>query len=208
MYRFNLISPNEVDNRIEIVKDVGKCVAYSDDAIYYSNSNQQLIKTNHEGGEVKDLGIRAVSFDISNGNIYYSNIDDSGCIYLFNELTKIDTKVSSVENTYCINYHTGMIYFKVDNDVSSSLLYSIVPFVDKAVTRVYSWEGSDDDWGFELSEDVSRQFGRNNRRVFNISNGKIYNEGYTWKIVDFPLAGINVHTVIGYLSYRVSKLFE
>lgn len=42
----------------------------------------------------------------------------------------------------------------------------------------------------------------------NHEGGEVKDLGIRATPFDISLAGINVHTAIGYLSYRVSKLFE
>ncbi len=204
LYRFD-INKKEVGDRKELVSDIGSCVAYTDDCIYYTNTGNELFKSDLEGDKEESLGIRTASFDISNGNIYFSNEDDSRRIYIYNELSGFTSLLSDKENTYCLNFYNGMVYFKVDDDMDNGLLYSVVPLVNVVVTRVYSWEGQDDEIGVGLSSDIVNNFGRTDRRMFNILNGKIYNEAYLWIISEYPVAGINKNVIMGVLGYKISQ---
>ncbi|MCR5598195.1 MAG: DUF5050 domain-containing protein [Lachnospiraceae bacterium] len=204
LYAFELLPPSEVGDKIELFNDVGECVAYTDDYIYYTDSNGDLYKTDLDGENKQSLGINTGSFDISNGCIYYSDNNDGGRIYLYNELTGISTKMSDVESTYCINLNKGMIYYKVGDDISEGLVYSLVPFIDEPITRIYSWEGDDDEIGVEVPSDLVTDFGRSNQRLYNVANGKIYNEGYLWILSEYPLAGINKNAILGLIGYKLS----
>lgn len=207
LYRLELSNGSSIGEKVQIISNIGECAVYDDDIILFSDTSGEVYKTDLDGTEKTDLSINSNSFDISNGNLYFSNNNDARTLYVYNIITGISTKLGSTENTYCINVNGGMVYFKIDDGKSSSLVYSIVPFVDKAIPRVYSWKGSDKDWDAS-NEDDDVASGRDLRRVYNISNGKIYNEGYTWILTEYPLAGVSRKGIFGYVCYKVSEIFN
>jgi len=207
LYRLELPNGSSIGEKVQIVSNVGECAVYDDDIILFSDTSGEVYKTDFDGAAKTDLSINSNSFDISNGNLYFSNNNDARTLYVYNIMTKISTKLGSTENIYCINVNSGLVYFKIDDGKSSSLVYSIVPFIDKAIPRVYSWKGPDDDWGY-INEDDDVDSGRDSRRVYNISDGKIYNEGYTWILTEYPLVGVSVKGIFGYLCYKVSDIFN
>ena len=56
----------------------------------------------------------------------------------------------------------------------------------------------------EVPSDLVTDFGRSNQRLYNVANGKIYNEGYLWILSEYPLAGINKNAILGLLGYKLS----
>ena len=205
--RLELLEGSRVGEKKRIVPDVGECVVYDDDMILFADKTGEVYKTDIDGIEKIDLGINSDSFDLSNGNLYFSNNIDNRTLYIYNIMTGISTKLGTTENTYCINVNNGLVYFKIDDGKSSSLVYSIVPFVDTAIPRVYSWKGTDEFWGVS-NIDIVVASGRDGRRVYNISDGKIYNEGYMWTLTEYPLAGISGKSIIGFISYKISDIIN
>ena len=193
--------------KTNIIRGVGDCVVYEEDTIIYSDASGNVYKTDFAAEDRTDLGINSSSFDISLGNLYYSDNNDNGTIHAKNLLTGADIKMASVENTYCIIIYGGLIYFKIADGENSRLVYSVVPFVDKAIPRVFAWKGGDFDWFDSDTGDEHAKSFRNAGRVFNISNGKIINEGMHWRLKEYPLAGVNFGAVLGYVVYKVSQLF-
>ena len=153
LYRLELQKGTNVGEKIPIAENVGDCIAYDYDMILFSDEDGKVFKTNIDGLERTDLEINSDSFDIDNGNLYYSNNEDNRTIYVYNIMTGISTKLSTEENAYCLNVNNGLVYFKIDDGKSSSLVYSLVPFADKVIPRVYSWMGPDKDWSVSNEDD-------------------------------------------------------
>lgn len=207
LYKIPMFDVETYGEKTMVVADPGVCIAYESDGIYYCDLAGEVWHCNFDGENKESLGIYSSSFDIKNGNIYYSNNNDNKRIYMYNLMTGLNTKLSDVEDTYCINCNNGMIYCKVDNEDSSAFVYTVIPFVNKEIPRVFTWQGKDDELGIKM-ESLDKSIGRTDRRLFNISNGKIYNEGYTYLLVDIPEMGVNWKMGAGFVLYKLSDIIH
>ncbi len=204
--RFQLTEDGLSDKNV-IINGVGDCIAYDLNTVYYADTRDDVHSVDFDGNQDKNLGINSSSFDLCNGNLLYSDNSDSRSIHIYNVLTGLESKICSSENTYCLIYSNGFLYYKIDDGVSGGMLFSVVPLVDKAVTRIYTWKGPDNDWEASI-KDNDVDSGRDERRLFNVSAGKIYNEGYFWSLSESPVTGINKDNILGYIAYRISVLFN
>ena len=208
LYRFVYNGTDTLTERYEIIKNVGSCIVYQSDEIYYSSILNELCRCDFDGEESEGFGIYTSSFDIANGNIYYSDNIDSGRIHSYNLITKKDTLILDVKDTYGLIYYAGMVYYKVDSSTSNGMVYAVMPAINRQITRVYTAEvdpakysGATDRWV------KANAFGTDTRRIFNISNGKIVNEGYFRMFVKHPMVGVNLNTFWGYMGNLISKMY-
>ena len=206
LYRFLYNGTDALAERCEIIGNVGSCIVYQSDEIYYSSSGNELCRCNFNGEETEELGIHTSSFDIGNGNLYYSDNDDGRRIHSFNLITKTASDFLDVEDTYCLIYYSGMIYYKVDNSKSSAMVYAAMPPVNRQIVRVYAVEIDSNQYGgLEERWTKATAFGGDNRRIYNIGNGKIINEGYFRAFVKHPLVGVNMNSFWGYMGNLISN---
>lgn len=205
LYRIPIINAASYGEKELFISGIGNTVVYDEENVYYSDSDGEICCIDYAGENVEELNIFSTSFDISNGNLYYSNDKDDRSIYLYDTRMGITSKLSEVTDTYCISYYQGMVYYKVDDDRHSGLVYSVVPFVDLPIVRVYSWNGTDA-WWVGIEDDESS--GRDTRRLYNIANGKIYNEGYTWDLWGAPVSGVTLQTAFNFIIYQISSLWD
>ncbi len=206
--RFVYNGDDALSERREIVQNVGSCIVYQSDEIYYSSLLNELSKCNFDGEETEGLGIYTSSFDIGNGTVYYSDNNDSRRIHSYNLITKKSSTVLDVKDTYGLIYYSGMIYYKVDNEISGGMVYAAMLPINRQIVRVYTpeidpskYSGANERWV------KANAFGSDTRRIFNISNGKIVNEGYFRVFVKHPIVGVNYNTLWGYLGNLMSKMY-
>ena len=204
LYAINIVSPNLFVGRELVLPGVGNYLAFDENYIYYNTSDKQVYRMDYDVTEIEALGFRSDSFDLFNGDIYYSNLDDEGRIYLYYTSNRDSKKISDTAKAYCLNCYNNILYFKIDDGKSSGFVYSIIPYLDFEATAVYSWKGADKDWGVKMTDKKAKEF-RDERRQFNICSGNIYNEGYIWELTEMPLSGFSFDKAIGYIGSVISE---
>ncbi|MBP5529960.1 MAG: hypothetical protein J6X80_07920 [Lachnospiraceae bacterium] len=208
LYRFVYNGDDALTERHEIVQNVGSCIVYQSDEIYYSSLLNELCRCNFDGEETEGFGIYTSSFDIANGTVYYSDNNDSRRIHSYNLITEKTSTIQDAKDTYGLIYYSGMIYYKVDSDISSGMVYAAMPPINRQIVRVYTPEIDPNKYGGANERWVkANAFGNDTRRIFNISNGKIVNEGYFRVFVKQPVVGVNFNTLWGYLGNLLSKMY-
>ena len=185
-----------------VLCDLGECLAYIGNDIYYSNTNTEICKFTKDG-ECIPLGIYSNSFDIMDNIIYYANLNDNNSIYAYYLMFEQSEKVGNVPNCYYLNVNGKQLYYKVDDDCSEGIVYALTPYANVVRVAVYACYYPNMDEEYTPPVRYGDSYGG---RIFNIVDGKVYNEGTMQYIAEMPAYGFSWKNIIMYVIYSAMKI--
>lgn len=201
LYRREMSKGLAVGEETVILSDVGECIAYIEDDIYYSNLNSEVCRFSWTEG-TEAMGIYSDSFDFIGNTMYYANKEDVNIIYAYDLLLATSQRVGEVANCYLLNANGIQLYYKVDDNVNQGLVYALTPYININRVVVYACYYPESTSSFPSEY---YQWNTTGRRIFNVSNGVIYNEGAARAISPIPASGFSIKNIIMHFIYNLSE---